>query len=287
MTITKNKFFLSIILFSALSLFNSATAKIEAVLGSRTLEENPNLIMRAPLTEESEIILSRDQYIISYNKYKRVPNWVAWKLEVDQIGSSGRSNDFKLDTELDAYLAKDSSLPFRAVEQTEFQGSCFDRGHQIPSADRTDSRENNQSTFFMSNMIPQTPFLNRVIWAHLEQYTRDLVQKQGKKAYIIAGPIYDHDFGSIGPKQDIKIPSKQFKVIFILNANENPEDINAGTEVVSVIMPNTLQDGSRPLDNKIDLCKPVILGPNDKNDWHKYETTIAEVEKLSGLKITN
>lgn len=284
MIISKNKFFLSLILFTGLSLQNFAAAKIEAVLGSLALEDNPNLGLKVPTTNESEIVLSRPQYVLSYNKIRRVPNWVAWKLEADQMGNSGRSNNFTMDSELNNYLVK-NSLPLQAVDQTEYRGSCFDRGHQIPSADRTDTSENNQTTFFMSNMSPQTPYLNRVLWAHLEQYTRDLVQKQAKKVFIITGPIYDEDFGSIGPKQDIKVPSKNFKVIFVLNANESAEDINAGTPVISVIMPNTLQDGSNPLTHKTELCKPLASGRTDKLDWEKYKTTVNEVEKLSGLTI--
>ena len=285
MKTAKNKFFLTVLLFSAIAIQNFAFAKIEVVLGNLTLEENPNLAMSVPQSEESEIILSREQYVLSYNQEKRAPNWVAWKLEADQIGDSGRSNNFKTDSELDNYLSRHFYNPLRAVDQTEYKGSCFDRGHQIPSADRTDTIENNRSTFFMSNMTPQTPFLNRILWAHLEQYTRDLIQKEGKKAYIIAGPIYDLDFGSIGPDHDIQVPSKEFKVIFILNANENPEDINANTEVISVLMPNTLQDGSNPMDNRDELCKPLSGASGGKNDWLQYRTTITEIENLSGLKI--
>lgn len=285
MTIAKNKFFLSVILFSAFSIQNFAFAKVEVVLGDLTLEDNPNLAIEIPQSENPEIILSREQYVLSYNQEKRVPNWVAWKLEADQIGDSGRSNNFKIDTELDNYLLQHSYRPLRAVNQAEYKGSCFDRGHQIPSADRTDTVENNRSTFFMSNMTPQTPFLNRILWAHLEQYTRDLIQKEGKKAYIIAGPIYDENFGAIGPDHDIQVPSKEFKVIFILNADEGPEDINEKTEVISVIMPNTLQDGSNPMENQDELCKPLSGASNGKNDWLRYQTTIRDVENLSGLKI--
>ncbi|MDD4973800.1 MAG: DNA/RNA non-specific endonuclease [Bacteriovorax sp.] len=280
----KNKIFFSIFLLFTLSFNNLALAKIEIVLGSTPLDGNPNLAQKVPVNEASEIIISRDQYVISYNKLRRSPNWTAWKLELDQIGNSGRSNNFLQDIDLENYLNQ-SPQNLHAVDPTEYKGSCFDRGHQIPSADRTDSKENNQTTFFMSNMIPQTPNLNRVSWEHLEQYTRDLVQKQGKKAYIIAGPIYDQDFGLIGPNKDIPIPSKDFKVIIILDANQTPADINNDTPIISVIMPNTLQDGSKPLSDMNQLCKPLSPGPLDRNDWVKYKTTLSEVETLSGFKI--
>lgn len=281
MTTVKNCI-VSLFLFTAFSSLNLATAKVEVVLGNLTLEENPNLPFKAPQTIESEIILSREQYIVSYNKFKRTPNWVAWKLEADNLGSSGRSNDFNIDSDLENYF-RVNSKNFSAVAHTEYKGSCFDRGHQTPSADRTDTKENNSATFLMSNMTPQTPYLNRIIWAHLEQYTRDLVQKQGKKAYIIAGPVYDQNFGSIGPKKDIHVPSKQFKIIYLLDAHEEPGDINTNTEVITVLMPNTLEDGTKPLEDTTALCKPLVPGKSDKNDWMKYKTTIANVEKITGL----
>ena len=278
MMLVKNKFFISSLFFFGLCIQNIVLAKIEIVLGPLPLEYNPNLVISAPLSSESEIVLSREQYVISYNKEKRIPNWVAWKLEADQIGNSGRSNNFNPDPDLENYLKVHSPNTPKAVDQTEYKGSCFDRGHQIPSADRTDRRENNQTTFFMSNMIPQTPYMNRVIWAHFEKFTRDLVLKHGKKVYILSGPIFDQDFGSIGPKADIKVPSKQFKILFI-------QDLNQQNEVLAVIMPNTLRNGSNPSENRNELCKPLMAGTNDINDWMKYKTTIEEVEKLSGLKI--
>ncbi|MDO9182302.1 MAG: DNA/RNA non-specific endonuclease, partial [Bacteriovorax sp.] len=164
---TKNKYLIFVFLLTV-SFQNLAFAKIEIVLGNAPLEGNPNLAFKLPANNNNEIIISRDQYILSYDKIRRSPFWVAWKLEADQIGNSGRANKFLQDTDLEVYLNK-SAPTLHAVDPNEYKGSCFDRGHQVPSADRTDSKENNQATFLMSNMIPQTPYLNRVIWEHLEQ----------------------------------------------------------------------------------------------------------------------
>lgn len=277
-----NKMRFFIISLFTISLHNVAFAKVEAVIGL-PIENNPNLIAKAPTSNNSEIMISRDQYLLSYNKFTRNANWVAWKIESSQLGTSGRSNNFVQDLDLENYLAKSDTPNLHAVDQTEYRGSCFDRGHQIPSADRTDTAENNQTTFMMSNMAPQTPYLNRVIWAHLEQYTRDMVQKEGKVAYVITGPIYDQDFGKIGPNKDISVPSSEFKIIVFLNHNQNLQDISASTDMVSVIMPNTLQDGSAPVD-RTELCKAPAVTPLDRNDWVKYKTTVNQIEKLSGLK---
>ena len=286
MKIAKNKcslrFLLLLSLTIPLSFQNFAHAKVEAVLGSVAVKDNLNLAGVIPNSDLSEIIISRDQLLISYNKTRRAPNWVAWKVEADQIGSSGRSNNFVTDTELDTYLSQQNAP--HAVGPTEYKGSCFDRGHQAPSADRTDTIQNNEATFVMSNMIPQNAYLNRVVWEHLEQYTRDLVQKQGKKVYVIAGPIYDEDFGIIGTNKDIPVPSKDFKVVAILNANQGPADINANTEMIAVVMPNILSDGSKQ-NTDGSPCKSYSQNSNSRDDWQKYKTTVSEVERISGVKV--
>ena len=276
------RFLLLLSLTTSLTFLNFAQAKVETILGSVAVKDNLNLAGVLPNSDLSEIIISREQLLISYNKTRRAPNWVAWKIEADQIGSSGRSNNFVTDTELDTYLSQENAP--RAVGPAEYKGSCFDRGHQTPSADRSDTVQNNEATFVMSNMIPQNAYLNRVVWEHLEQYTRDLVQKQGKKVYIIAGPIYDEDFGVIGTNKDIPVPSKDFKVIAILNANQGPADINSNTEMIAVVMPNLLPDGSKQ-NTDGSPCKSYSQKTPSRDDWQKYKTTVTEIERLSGVKI--
>ncbi len=278
----KSTFLILILLL--FSFQQTVLAKVETVLGDTALSKNPNLAtLSPPVSSEPEIILSRAQYVVSYNRVRRSPNWVAWKLEANQIGKSGRTNLFETDHELEKYLVSTNPNE-HAVNPDEYTNGCFDRGHQVPSADRSDIIANNQVTFLMSNMIPQTAYLNRVIWEHLEQHTRELVLKQNKKAFIIAGPIYDQDFGAIGPKLDIQVPSKDFKVIILLEAHQTIKDINSSTPKIAVIMPNTLENGQpQPLHGKEGCGAASALPVGNTKDWEKYQTTVEEVEKESGL----
>jgi endonuclease G len=276
----QKKVFLFSVFLQCLAFQNIAFAKIETVLGS-SLDKNSGLVLQLPETTAPEIILSRPQYVLSYNKDRRAPNWVSWKLETKNLGEIDRSNNFALDTELQSYLEKsEGNKP--AVDITDYKGSCYDRGHQIPSADRTSTLADNEATFLMSNMIPQTAYMNRVVWEHLEAYSRGLL-RQGKKLYIIAGPVYDKNFGMIGPQKDIPVPSKNFKIIFVLDSNQNFGDINAKTETIAVLMPNMLQDGSTPDKNPEGLCAQIDTRNEDKTDWEKYKTSVDEIQKISGL----
>lgn len=255
-------------------------AKVEATIGPVPLDQNANLAIQLPTTKESEILISRDQYLISYNKNRRTPNWVAWRLEDRDIGGVKRTNAFNKDPDLENYLARAGEKSV-AVDPADYSGSCFDRGHQVPSADRTDNVHNNEETFVMTNMIPQTAYLNRVVWEHFEGYTRDLVKRQGKKIYVIAGPVYDEDFGAIGPNKDIAVPSKDFKILIVLDANQNATDAARNAQIIAVMMPNIDEDGSKPLQKK--TCSGISAGHGDQNDWKQYQTSVQAIEKASGL----
>ncbi len=275
----KNKCLVLFVLSFGMSI---ASAKVETVIGSVNLKQNPNLAGFLPQTDLPEILISRKQYVISYNKEKRIPNFAVWELVTSDVGSSGRAT-FAKDSELEQYL-QSTDRAQHAVIPSEYTGSCLDRGHVVPSADRSDNPEDNKETFVMSNMLPQTPHLNRVVWEHLEQYTRDMVKNQNKKVYIVAGPIFDQNVGAIGPNKDIQVPSREFKIVVILDANQSIQEINKETPMIAVILPNVDSSGQLPKLNSSG-CSAPTSGAQDKNDWAKFKSSVPEIEHLSGLKI--
>lgn len=257
-------------------------AKVKAVIGGVAISRNVNVAAVLPEAKGDEILISRPQYVISYNTERRSPNWVAWRLEDSDVGPLTRSGTFQSDPDLEKYFTKsgEASAP---VGQGEFARTCLDRGHQVPSKDRTDSVKNNEATFYMTNVLPQTRFMNRVLWEHLEKYTRDLVKKEGKKVYVVSGPIYDQDFGKIGPQQDIPVPSKFFKILYIYDRNTNPATNPGARDVIAAVFPNTNSDGSRPLLTKV--CEEIDIadGLGTKDDWMQFRTQPKDLETLSGL----
>jgi len=125
-------------LFFLIAHSSLSLAKIETVLGELRLDGNPNLPGNIPTSSISEIVLSRHQYVISYDKTKRSPIWAAWKVDASSMGNSGRTNSFSQDLELENYLEQTSS--YHAVDSFEYKDSCFYRGHPVPTADRTDKK---------------------------------------------------------------------------------------------------------------------------------------------------
>jgi len=161
---------------------------------------NPNLLLGNPSNAASNAasadnyLMVKPQYIVSYNSKTHTANWVSWQLNRSWIGAADRQDNFRPDNALPAIWYK--------VRPNDYSGSGYDRGHIAPSAvakrgvsHRTRNESDNSSTFLMSNIMPQSPELNRGVWGDLEEYCRELVQS-GKELYIVAGPVGSQ--GSIG-----------------------------------------------------------------------------------------
>lgn len=91
-----------------------------------------------------------------------VAHWVAYPLNKALIGTGNRTDLWAYDPQLTT--AEQPTL-FSA-----YKGG-YDRGHQIPSADRL-SYADNVKTFYFTNMTPQLNSLNGQIWATAESKVR-------------------------------------------------------------------------------------------------------------------
>jgi len=220
---------------------------------------NRNLLLGNPSNAVSSIasinnyLLVKPQYVMSYNNKTHTANWVSWQLNRSWIGTADRQDNFR----------PDDSLPdaWYKVRPNDYMGSGYDRGHIAPSADRTRNEADNSATFLMSNMMPQVPEVNRGVWGDLEEYCRELVQ-QGKELYIIAGPVGRN--GSIGRKQKIAVPAKNWKVIVVLDRpGLGMQGINANTRTIAVMMPNDASVKGR--------------------GWKSFRVSVARVERETGL----
>jgi endonuclease G len=130
----------------------------------------------------------------------------------------------------------DSLLPPAAqIRPDDYKGSGYYRGQLCPPGDRGASAADEQATFVMSNVLPQTGDLKRHAWEDLEEYCRDRV-RQGNELYIIAG-----GYGSRGAIAEYKVnvPARWWKVIVELPEGEDDlHRIGPDTRVIAVDMPN-------------------------------------------------
>lgn len=90
----------------------------------------------------------------------KLAHWVAYPLNKTLAGSGSRSNAWGIDPKVPS--------EYQAILYSGFKGG-YDRGHQMPSADRYTA---NASTFYGTNMTPQKGELNQNAWASLEGMVR-------------------------------------------------------------------------------------------------------------------
>lgn len=104
-------------------------------------------------------------YSMCYDPAACTALWVAYPLHKCYLGNSGRTNRWICNPKIPAGSQVDVSRSY---------GGPYQRGHQIPSADRTATPYLNQQTFYWTNSTPQTgDRLNATIWADLEKLLRN------------------------------------------------------------------------------------------------------------------
>jgi endonuclease G len=216
---------------------------------------------RADASSTNNYLMRKSGFALSYNNTKGTPNWVSWRLTKSDLGHAGRVEFYP-----------DERLPiwFKAVTPGDYTRSGFDRGHLCPHGDRSSGGLASRATFVMTNIIPQSPNLNRDAWNQLEIYCRKLVS-HGKTLYIFSGPQGRGGVGSrgrkakIGRETSVSVPSKCWKVIMVLNGGpgDDLKKVTRKTRLIAVIMPNDMSVGE---------------------EWGGYRVSVADVEKLTGYR---
>lgn len=208
----------------------------------------------------SSFIVHRSGYSAGYDARTRNPEWVYQHLTADNLkGNTDRSHfAFKEDNTIPEHL--------RATP-ADYKGQGLDQGHMAPAADNRANSQAMSETFYLTNICPQCPQLNREYWARLEKQIRDMTQ-QYSHVYVITGPLYlPYQEGKrrfvkyqvIG-NNDVAVPSHFFKVMML-------EDGQGKREVRAYILPNTIIPSNTPLDN--------------------FRTTVQKVEKAAGILLFN
>jgi hypothetical protein len=92
-----------------------------------------------------------------------------------------------------------------------------------------------EESFLMSNVSPQKPDFNRGIWKELETKVRQWAKVE-HKLYIVTGPVFKDNKGSIG-KEGVLVPGYFFKLVY---------DLTGKPKMIAFVLPN--QESNLPLD---------------------------------------
>ena len=199
------------------------------------------------LTNQKLII--KTQYISCYDSTLKTSRWVIWNTRFNDYGPSDRYTG--------SFFQENG---FVSATNKDFLNSGYDKGHLVPSEERTSTDVDNYQTFSYINVVPQSPSLNRGPWYDLEKYVRGFVTTStNNQVFQMAGGVYYSGYSTIG--SGIKIPAKTWKVVLFLQSNKV-------VNTIYVIMPQ---------------AGPGVIQSGDT--WKQFITTKKIIEGETGLKV--
>ena len=240
----------------------SATAAHDRGLNAQQLFlANASCYGGLPIDTNAEIgpteLIFRKGYVLEHSTVDKIPLWVCESVAADQLrGYLPRHDVFRADPGLKG--AK--SYP------DDYKGSGYDRGHQAPAGNQTKDAALKDATFYMSNIAPQRPSLNRGIWKMLEDKTRAWVIQYGH-AYEWTGPIRcDRQWQTPSTDQEpcqrrtigknaVAVPLYFYKIVLVRDQSK--------WKSIAFVMPNA------------DFKRPYHLGSYIRSiDWIERQTGI-------------
>ena len=143
-----------------------------------------------------------------YDPVAMVSHWVAYPLNKGLIGSGSRTDEWGLDPKIPEEYQPVLYKGFKSPTDTR-----YDRGHQLPSADRY-NHDANVQTFYFTNMTPQRHDFNGFAWADLEGRVRDWSRSMDT-LYVVTGCVVDgsSDYAYDNEGKAVPVPVAYYKAL--------------------------------------------------------------------------
>ncbi|MFZ5950057.1 MAG: DNA/RNA non-specific endonuclease [Candidatus Rifleibacteriota bacterium] len=217
---------------------------VEPALAEATRNTGNHVYGGIPSSTKAQVaVLKNLGYYSGYCDKKRNPLWVAYKIDGDKlVHNLKRPGGFKVDLRTSS-----------RINPNDYKASGYDRGHLAPNSAIASQygKDAQLETFLMSNIVPQSPELNRKIWQKLEKLELEYAQNL-ETVWVITGPVFDDHLQYI--KNQVEVPDALFKILF---------DEQKGTV------------------RTMAFLVPQSVSGQDRID--KFLTSIDEIEKLTGL----
>lgn len=169
------------------------------------------IIKSEKLAEETHP-LCFSEIAVLYSGVSRTPLWSAEHLTPDRIDRAInlprlRSNAFHMEPRLPEE---------ERSELSDYRRSGFDRGHMAPNGDMS-TREAQEESFSLANMVPQDPCNNEVLWEGIESAVRDIALS-GEDVFVVTGPAFlGEELQSL--KGRVLVPTHIYKAIYVPSRN--------------------------------------------------------------------
>ena len=140
-----------------------------------------------PKGEKIEI-RHRKGYDIGFAPRLHISLWVAYSLvPADVTNQVGRVGSFRREDDLRMFV----------FSPQQYSGRGVDKGHLAPSQDMQYAIDVSRESFWMGNIVPQSPVMNRGRWKVLESKIHGLVVPSGEgfvrahRVHVLTGPLIE------------------------------------------------------------------------------------------------
>jgi endonuclease G len=196
-------------------------------------------------------VLINQGYVSGYDAGIQDPRWVETRFfAVAKPSSAGRPEQFSTDERIE---------PEDQVNPHYWTRSGYDRGHMAPNwgVSICYGREAQIQTFLLTNVIPQSPALNRGLWETLEKIISNDYAERFKQVWVICGPVFGSNLGTL---QDGKvlIPDRCYKIVLRVDQDDSPH-------ILAFEIPQDLAMG------------------HQQRDLIQYLTSISNIEHDTGI----
>jgi len=183
-------------------------------------------------------------YALLHDNEAKIAVWAGWTVTPQEaVGCVPREDGFVADVSIPVGMRS---------EPSDYVKTGYDKGHIVPNADLSWSKQTMLESFLMSNMSPQFPSLNRGSWKQLESQTRDWAWSRGHNLTVYAGNIYTLGKSKTVGVNRVVVPDALYKIII--------DDVTG--EVMSFYFPNA---------------------EKNSGSIEQFSATVAEIERKTGV----
>jgi len=190
-------------------------------------------------------ILESTGYTVGYDGGRRLPAWVAYPLNIDQVSRTTGKRPSRLSTD---------TRVENPVKHDDYTHSGLDRGHLAPNMaiGLQFGKAAQLETSLLTNICPQDPSLNRGTWKSVEAREQNNWRPQFCEIWTLVGPAFS-------PKDELLVSGICVpKVYWRITLDEDPEN-----QTLRVIA--------------------LLFAESESGDWAYKSVSVDEVERLTGL----
>lgn len=148
-------------------------------------------------------------FAVEWDCDKKAQRWTCYEMDASNSVKNWNRNNWDSGDP----FQEDKDIPEQyRTKLSDYRGSGYDRGHICPSADRRNSQEANEQTFYLSNMQPQVNGFNVGVWSTMESQLRNTwnTSKYRDILYVCKGGTIDNSSQIAGYTSSKLIVPKYF-----------------------------------------------------------------------------